>query len=82
VNIITPATAAVAKFKSNYNRIERQQLDAEATWTGTCNTLPNITQPTLVIVGTDDAAAPNSLTLAERIPGLWLIRIREVNNSL
>jgi pimeloyl-ACP methyl ester carboxylesterase len=63
-------------------QIHLQQLDAAATWTGTCNALSSITQPTLVIVGTDDDAAPDSLTLAEGIPGSWLIRIRDAGHDL
>ena len=63
-------------------QIHLQQLDAAATWTGTCNALSSITQPTLVIVGTDDDAAPDSLTLAEGIPGSWLIRIRDAGHGL
>ena len=63
-------------------QIHLQQLDAAATWTGTCNALSNITQPTLIIVGTDDDAAPDSLTLAERIPGSWLIQIRDAGHGL
>jgi hypothetical protein len=34
------------------------------TWTGTCDALSNITQPILVAVRADDAAALDSLTLA------------------
>jgi pimeloyl-ACP methyl ester carboxylesterase len=63
-------------------QIHLQQLDAAATWTGTCTALSSITQPTLVIVGTDDDAAPDSLTLAEGIPGSWLIRIRDAGHGL
>jgi pimeloyl-ACP methyl ester carboxylesterase len=63
-------------------QIHLQQLDAAATWTGTCNALSSITQPTLVIVGTDDDAAPDSLTLAEGIPGSWLTRIRDAGHGL
>jgi pimeloyl-ACP methyl ester carboxylesterase len=62
--------------------IHRQQLNAAATWTGTCNALSNITQPTLVIVGTDDDPAPDSLTLAEGIPGSWLIQIKDAGHGL
>jgi pimeloyl-ACP methyl ester carboxylesterase len=62
-------------------QIHLQQLDAAATWTGTCNALSSITQPTLVIVGMDDDPAPDSLTLAERIPGSWLIRIRDAGHG-
>ena len=63
-------------------QIHLQQLDAAATWTGTCNALSSITQPTLVIVGMDDDPAPDSLTLAEGIPGSWLIRIRDAGHGL
>ena len=46
--------------------------------TGSCNLLGTIKAPTLIIVGTEDASipAPNSLVLAERIPGAWLVQIR------
>jgi pimeloyl-ACP methyl ester carboxylesterase len=63
-------------------QILQQQLEAATTWTGTCNALSNITQPTLVIVGADDAAAPDSLILAEKIPGSWLIRIGTAGHGL
>jgi pimeloyl-ACP methyl ester carboxylesterase len=53
-----------------------------AIWTGTRNALSSITQPTLVIVGMNDDAAPDSLTLAEGIPGSWLIRIRDAGHGL
>ena len=64
------------------HQILQQQLEAATTWTGTCNALSNITQPTLVIVGADDDAAPDSLTLAEKIPGAWLIRIGTAGHGL
>ena len=63
-------------------QIHRLQLGAASTWTGTCNALSHITQPTLVIVGTDDDAAPDSLTLAERIPGSWLVQIGDAGHGL
>jgi pimeloyl-ACP methyl ester carboxylesterase len=63
-------------------QILQQQLKAATTWTGTCNALSNITQPTLVIVGADDDAAPDSLILAEKIPGSWLIRIGTAGHAL
>ena len=39
--------------------------------------LGTIKAPTLVIVGTEDAAIPaaNSLMIAGRIPGAWLVQI-------
>jgi pimeloyl-ACP methyl ester carboxylesterase len=63
--------------------IERQS-EAIANWTGTCDTISKITQPTLIIVGTDDVFTPaqNSLMLAERIPGSWLIQMRDAGHGL
>jgi pimeloyl-ACP methyl ester carboxylesterase len=59
-----------------------KQLKAATTWKGTCNALSNITQPTLIIVGADDDAATDSLTLAEKIPGSWFIRIGTAGHGL
>jgi len=63
-------------------QIHLQQLKAATTWTGTCNVLSSITQPTLVIVGMNDDPEPDSLILAEKIPGAWLIRIEAAGHAL
>jgi pimeloyl-ACP methyl ester carboxylesterase len=54
------------------------QTEAITNWTGTCNRLGNITQPTMVSVWTDDdlTVPPNSILIAGRIPGAWLIQIK------
>jgi pimeloyl-ACP methyl ester carboxylesterase len=66
--------------------IIEKQIDAIISWSdiGTCDALANITQPTLVIVGSDDIWTPvaNSLTIAERIPGAWLITIGGAGHGL
>jgi pimeloyl-ACP methyl ester carboxylesterase len=51
---------------------------------GTCEDLSNIIQPTLVIVGTDDIWTPaaNSLMIAEKVPGAWLVQIRDSGHGL
>jgi pimeloyl-ACP methyl ester carboxylesterase len=77
-----PISAYLANERDLSQQIHRQQLEASANWTGTCNVLSNIRQPTLVIVGTDDDPAPDSLTLTEGIPGSWLIRIRDAGHGL
>lgn len=65
--------------------IQRQE-NAIIDWftTGTCNALSNVTQPTLVIVGTDDIWTPaaNSLMIAEKVPAAWLIQIRDSGHGL
>jgi pimeloyl-ACP methyl ester carboxylesterase len=60
--------------------IKRQLFNAFPSFmqTSTCNLIGTIKAPTLVIVGTQDAASNpvhNSLVLAERIPGAWLVQI-------
>jgi pimeloyl-ACP methyl ester carboxylesterase len=66
--------------------IIQRQNEAIVSWItiGTCNALSNITQPTLVIVGTDDFWTPaaNSLMIAERIPGAWLVQIKDAGHGL
>ena len=64
---------------------QRQKEAIFSWWTvGTCNALSNITQPTLVIVGTDDVWLPpaNSLMIAEKIPGAWLVQIEDAGHGL
>jgi pimeloyl-ACP methyl ester carboxylesterase len=65
--------------------IIQKQIDAIVSWstTGTCDALSNIDQPTLVIVGTDDIWTPaaNSLMIAERIPGAWLVQLRDAGHG-
>ena len=47
-------------------------------WNGVCSQLTKISQPTLVITGTEDLVIPgpaNSLIVAGKIPGAWLVQI-------
>jgi pimeloyl-ACP methyl ester carboxylesterase len=60
--------------------IETLKLQTQAiiNWTGTCDRLGSITQPALVLVGTDDVLTvpANSILMAEKIPGSWLVQIK------
>jgi pimeloyl-ACP methyl ester carboxylesterase len=60
------------------------QTEAIINWAGTCNRLNNITQPTLVIVGTDDilTVPANSLLITENIPGAWLVQMKGGGHGL
>jgi pimeloyl-ACP methyl ester carboxylesterase len=53
------------------------QADANLNWEGTCDRLVKLKIPTLVLTGTNDITSPpeNSLTVAQRIQGAWLIQI-------
>jgi pimeloyl-ACP methyl ester carboxylesterase len=58
----------------------------EATnWKGVCDELARIAKPTLVISGTDDNAYQpheNSLIIAGKIPGAWLIQIENAGHAI
>jgi pimeloyl-ACP methyl ester carboxylesterase len=66
------------------NKTLDQQTEAIFNWIGVCTKLKNITQPTLVIVGTDDVIVSpiNSLLITERIPGAWLVQIKGGGHGL
>jgi pimeloyl-ACP methyl ester carboxylesterase len=66
------------------NQTLNKQIEAAANAPATCDRLKNVTQPTLVIVGTDDAATPatNSLRMAELIPGSWFVQIKGGGHGL
>jgi pimeloyl-ACP methyl ester carboxylesterase len=53
-------------------------------WSGVCSQLTKISNPTLVIVGTDDVAVPtaNSLVIAGKIPGAWLVQIKDAGHAI
>jgi pimeloyl-ACP methyl ester carboxylesterase len=50
-----------------------------------CDELAKIAKPTLIITGTDDNAYMphvNSLILAGKIPGAWLIQIKDAGHAV
>jgi len=54
-------------------------------WNGVCNELAKIAKPTLVITGTDDNSYTphaNSLIIAGKIPGAWLVQIRDSGHAV
>ena len=53
-------------------------------WNGVCSQLPNISKPTLVMTGTDDVTIPaaNSLIIAGKIPGAWLVQIKDAGHAV
>jgi pimeloyl-ACP methyl ester carboxylesterase len=66
------------------NQTLNKQIEAAANAPSTCDRLKNIAQPTLVIVGTDDAATPaaNSLRMAGLIPASWFVQIKGAGHGL
>ena len=53
-------------------------------WNGVCDELRKISIPTLIITGTDDTSLPtqNSLIIAGKIPGAWLVQIKDAGHLL
>lgn len=60
-----------------------RQSQAAGNWEA-CDRLTNITSPTLVVAGTEDITSPppNSVIMAERIPGAWLVQMRGGGHGL
>ena len=58
----------------------------EATnWSGACESLAKLAKPTLVITGTDDnyyVPHGNALILAGKIPGAWLVQIKDAGHAV
>ena len=54
-------------------------------WSGACDELAKLAKPTLVITGTDDnmyAPHVNSLKIVEKIPGAWLVQIKDAGHAV
>ena len=64
--------------------IFKLQGEAYMNWNGSYNIINNIRIPTLIIVGTDDAVTLpiNSVRLAQKIQGAWLIQIKDAGHGL
>src|SRR5215207_3352158 len=53
-------------------------------WSGACDELAKLVKPTLVITGMDDNKYQphvNSLKIAEKIPGAWLVQIKNAGHA-
>jgi pimeloyl-ACP methyl ester carboxylesterase len=53
-------------------------------WEGVYNKLSTIGHPTLLLTGVEDVITPpgNSFMIAEKIPGSWMVQIREAGHRL
>ena len=69
-NIVSPAGKVSQE-------ILHEQANANLKWQGTCDRLSHLKTPTLVLTGTSDITSPpaNSLAMAQRIPGAWLVQL-------
>jgi pimeloyl-ACP methyl ester carboxylesterase len=53
-------------------------------WSGVCDKLTKVSSPTLIITGTADknVLPGNSLIIAAKIPGAWLVHIKDATHAL
>jgi len=53
-------------------------------WSGICDELTKVSSPTLIITGNHDNNVPtaNSLIIAGKIPGAWLIQIQDAGRAI
>jgi pimeloyl-ACP methyl ester carboxylesterase len=69
---------------NNQNNVGKHWED-NPTWRGACDELAKLAIPTLVITGTDDDRYQpyvNSLKIVEKIPGAWLVQIKDAGHAI
>ena len=69
----------------NAQNIVGKHWENNPTWSGACDELAKLDKPTLVITGTDDNFYQphiNSLKIAEKIPGAWLVQIKNAGHAV
>jgi pimeloyl-ACP methyl ester carboxylesterase len=89
-NVLETTTLPDAKylFPSITPENNLKQLDAAQKWftkdDGVCEDLTKILVPTLILTGTDDVNVPtkNSLIITEKIPGSWLVQIKNAGHQI
>jgi pimeloyl-ACP methyl ester carboxylesterase len=68
---------------NNQNNVGQEWVATN--WSGACDELAKLAKPTLVITGTDDnkyVPYVNSLKIAEKIPGAWLVQIKNAGHAV
>jgi pimeloyl-ACP methyl ester carboxylesterase len=69
---------------NNQNNVGKHWED-NPNWSGACDELAKLAKPTLVMTGTDDDKYQpyvNSLKIAEKIPGAWLVQIKDAGHAV
>ena len=70
---------------ANNQNIVGKHWEDNPTWAGACDELAKTARPTLVITGTDDDKYQphvNSLKIVEKIPGAWLVQIKDAGHAV
>lgn len=70
---------------ANNQNIVGKHWEDNPNWSGACDELAKLAKPTLVITGTDDNKYQpyvNSLKIVEKIPGAWLVQIKDAGHAV
>ena len=79
--IATPPPGFTLNTTMQQNKVGISWLASN--WSGICEQIRNISKPTLVIAGTDDVVpVANSLIIAAKIPGAWVLQIKGAGHDL
>jgi pimeloyl-ACP methyl ester carboxylesterase len=72
------------EIANNQNNVGKHWED-NPNWSGACVELAKLAKPMLVITGTDDDKYQpyvNSLKIVDRIPGAWLVQIKDAGHAV
>jgi pimeloyl-ACP methyl ester carboxylesterase len=70
---------------ANSQNIVGKHWEDNPNWSGACDELAKLNKPTLIITGTDDDKYQphvNSLKIVEKIPGAWLVQIKDAGHAV
>ena len=70
---------------ANSQNIVGKHWEDNPNWSGACDELAKLNKSTLVITGTDDDKYQphvNSLKIVEKIPGAWLVQIKDAGHAV
>jgi pimeloyl-ACP methyl ester carboxylesterase len=79
---LVPSDMTLNTYMQQTNAVQNWK---STNWSGVCSQLTKISQPTLVLTGTEDLAIPgpaNSIIIAGKIPGAWLVQIPAAGHNV
>jgi pimeloyl-ACP methyl ester carboxylesterase len=79
---LVPSNIPLNAYIQHFNAVNEWK---STNWSGVCSQLTKLSQPTLVLTGTEDGSIPgpaNSIIIAGKIPGAWLVQIPAAGHSV
>ena len=84
ITLLQAKPGLTPEILNNQNNVGKHWED-NPNWSGACDELAKLAKPTLVITGTDDDTYNpyvNSLKIVEKIPGAWLVQIKDAGHAI